>query len=190
MSMCGACRKSVQAAADASPPPEVPKAGRRKPKIGEQLEVLNYPPQLRGLALELPRSYREKALAHWAAQNIDLSDPSDWELEEIQSYLTAQAAIYQRKAGYVRAHSERRRVAAWEARQLEATPTDDADVPPASKNQRFLPASKNQRFLPEPEALARDPIQYAVDRVVKLVNKKLVIALPGGGAAHCQISQL
>ena len=80
MSMCGACRaerSSVQAAADASPPPEVPKAGRRKPKIGEQLEVLNYPQQLRGLALELPRSYREKALANWAAQNIDLIDPSD-----------------------------------------------------------------------------------------------------------------
>ena len=143
---------------------------RRRLKIGEQLEVLNYPPQLRGLALELPRSYREKALTHWAAQNIDLSDPSDWELEEIRKYLTAQAAIYQRKAGYVRAHSERRRVAAWEARQLEATPTDDAD----------------ESVLPEPEALARDPIQYAVDRVVKLVNKKLVIALPGGPPATAQ----
>ena len=158
--MCGACRKLKGGEQD---PPTIT---TRKIKIGEQLEVLNYPPQLRGLALELPRSYREKALAHWAAQNIDLSDPSDWELEEIQSYLTAQAAIYQRKAGYVRAHSERRRVAAWEARQLEATPTDDADVPLASKNQRFLP---------EPEALARDPIQYAVDRVVKLVNKKLLV---------------
>ena len=61
---------------------------RRRLKIGEQYEVLNYPPELRGLALELPRSYREKALTHWAAQNIDLSDPSDWELEEIQSYFT------------------------------------------------------------------------------------------------------
>ena len=160
--MCGACRKLK---GDEQDPPTTT---TRKIKIGEQLEVLNYPPQLRGLALELPRSYREKALTHWAAQNIDLSDPSDWELEEIQSYLTAQAAIYQRKAGYVRAHSERRRVAAWEARQLEATPTDDAD-------ESVPPASKNQRFLPEPEALARDPIQYAIDRVVKLVNKKLVI---------------
>ena len=40
-----------------------PPAGRRI-KIGEGLEVLNYPLQLRGLALELPRSYREKALTH------------------------------------------------------------------------------------------------------------------------------
>ena len=71
----------------------------------------------------------------------------------------------------MKAHSERRRVAAWEARQealAEAAPTDDAD-------ESVPPASKNQRFLPEPEALARDPIQYAIDRVVKLVNKKLVI---------------
>ena len=90
--MCGACRKLKGGEQDP------PTTTTRKIKIGKQLEVLNYPPQLRGLALELPRSYRENALAHWAAQNIDLSDPSDWELEEIQSYLTAQAAIYQRKA--------------------------------------------------------------------------------------------
>ena len=112
--MCGACRKLK---GDEQDPPTTT---TRKIKIGEQLEVLNYPPQLRGLALELPRSYREKALAHWAAQNIDLSDPSDWELEEIQSYLTAQAAIYQRKAGYVKAHSERRRIAVWEAKQSQS----------------------------------------------------------------------
>ena len=148
--MCGACRKVKGAE-------QVPPVATRKIKIGEQYEVLNYPPQLRGLALELPRSYREKALAHWAAQNIDLSDPSDWEADEIRKYLITQSAIYQRKARHMKAHSERRRVAAWEARQLEATPTDDAD----------------ESVPPESEALARDPIQYAVDRVVKLVNKKL-----------------
>ena len=112
MSMCGACRKSVQAAADASPPPEVPEAGRRKPKVGEELEVLVYPPNLRELALELPRSYRERALTHFENQAIDLSDPSDWELDEIQTYLINQASIYRRKAGYVKAHSQRARVAA------------------------------------------------------------------------------
>ena len=132
------------------------------PSIGEELEVFDFPPQFRMLALELPRSYREKALAHFHSQAIDLSDPSDWEADEIEKYLIVQAAIYQRKASHMKAHSERRRVAAWEARQealAEAAPTDDAD----------------ESVPPEPEALARDPIQYAIDRVVKLVNKKLVI---------------
>ena len=135
------------------------KAPRRRIKIGEELEVENFPPQFRTLALELPRSYREKALAHFHAQAIDLSDPSDWEADEIQKYLITQSAIYQRKATHMKAHSERRRVGAWEARQLEATPTDDAD----------------ESVPPEPEALARDPIQYAIDLVVKLVNKKLLV---------------
>ena len=135
------------------------KAPRRKIKIGEELEVSDFPPQFRMLALELPRSYREKALAHFHTQAIDLSDPSDWEADEVRKYLITQSAIYQRKASHMKAHSERRRVAAWEARQLEATPTDDAD----------------ESVPPEPEALARDPIQYAVDRVVKLVNKKLLV---------------
>ena len=135
------------------------KTPRRKIKIGEELEVFDFPAQFRTLALELPRSYRDKALTHFHAQAIDLSDPSDWEADEIQKYLTAQAAIYHRKATHMKAHSERRRIAAWEAKQealaaAEVTPTDDT---------------------PEPEALTRDPIQYAVDRISKLVNMKLVI---------------
>ena len=134
-------------------------APRRKIKIGEELEVFDFPPQFRTLALELPRSYREKALAHFHAQAIDLSDPSDWEVDDIRKYLTAQASIYHRKAGHMKAHSERRRIAAWEAKQkalaaAEVTPTDDA---------------------PEPEALTRDPIQYAFDRISKLINTKLVL---------------
>ena len=143
--MCGACRKLKGGEQDP------PTTTTRKIKIGEQLEVLNYPPQLRGLALELPRSYREKALAHWAAQNIDLSDPSDWELEEIQSYLTAQAAIYQRKAGYVKTHSERRRIAVWEAKQ-----------------------STGQQEPAEPTEFT-DGLEFepAVADVIKRVNKKL-----------------
>ena len=144
---------------------------RRRLKIGEQYEVQNYPPQLRGLALELPRSYREKALANWAAQNIDLSDPSDWELEEIRSYLTTQAAIYQRKAGYVKAHSERRRIAVWEAKQQTLAEEALADVATAE-----IVEPEN-----EPEELAKDPIQYAVNKVTKLVNKKLWPA----GRASC-----
>ena len=75
MQMCGACRKSRQAEVPAEAASE--KSLRRKPKVGEELEVLVYPPNLRELALELPRSYRERALTHFESQGIDLSDPSD-----------------------------------------------------------------------------------------------------------------
>ena len=149
--MCDACRKVVQ--------PE-PAATQRKIKIGEQLEVLNYPPSLQSLALEHPRSYREKALTHWAAQGIDLSDPSDWELDEIRAYLITQASIYRRKAGYVKAHSERRRIAAWEAKQEE-----QADAVPEVDVEDEIP----------PPPRIKDPFQHAVDAVAKLVNKKLAL---------------
>ena len=150
--MCDACRKTLQ--------PE-PVAPQRKIKIGEQLEVLNYPPSLQSLALELPRSYSEKALTHWAAQGIDLSDPSDWELDEIRVYLITQASIYRRKAGYVKAHSERRRIAAWEAKQEEQA---DATVPKVDVEDEIPPPPR-----------IKDPFQHAVDAVAKLVNKKLVL---------------
>ena len=78
MHLCKACRGVASLEADE-------KAPRRKIKIGEELEVFDFPPQFRTLALELPRSYREKALAHFHAQAIDLSDPSDWEADEIRS---------------------------------------------------------------------------------------------------------
>ena len=119
-------------------------------------------------------SYREKALTHWAAQNIDLSDPSDWELEEIRSYLTAQAAIYQRKAGYVKAHSERRRQAAWEAKQQTLAEEALADVANA---EIVEPENEPEELMLKSHAilLAKDPIQYAVNKVTKLVNKKLVL---------------
>ena len=142
----------------------------RKIKIGEELEVLNYPPQLRRLALELPRSYREKALTHWAAQNIDLSDPSDWELDEIHTYLITQASIYRRKAGYVRAHSEWRRIAAWEAKQ-------------ESKQEALADAADADEIAPPPRV--KDSFQHAVDSVAKLVNKKL---WPAGRASCAKIA--
>jgi len=138
------------------------KAPRRKIKIGEELEVFDFPQQFRLLALELPRSYREKALAHFHAQAIDLSDPSDWEADEIQKYLIAQAAIYHRKATHMKAHSERRRIAAWEAKQ-------------SSRQSEAMAAAEVTPTTCEPEALTRDPVQYAVDRISKLVNKKLVL---------------
>ena len=133
---------------------EVPEAGRRKPKVGEELEVLVYPPNLRELALELPRSYRERALTHFENQAIDLSDPSDWELDEIQTYLINQASIYRRKAGYVKAHSQRRRVAEWEAKQ-EALLAGELEIDLGS------------------DPLTKDPVDHAVDGVMKHVNKKL-----------------
>ena len=144
--MCDACRKTVQ------------------------LEVLNYPPSLQSLALELPRSYREKALTHWAAQGIDLSDPSDWELDEIRAYLITQASIYRRKAGYVKAHSERRRIAAWEAKQEEQA---DATVPEVDVEDEIAPP----RRMVKSDAILqiKDPFQHAVASVTKLVNKKLVL---------------
>ena len=151
MQLCKACRGVASLEAE--------KAPRRKIKIGEELEVFEFPPQFRTLALELPRSYREKALAHFHAQAIDLSDPSDWEADEIRKYLIAQSAIYARKATHMKAHSERRRVAAWEARQealAEAAPTDDVTDAVTS----------------EP---VEDPIQHAVARISKLVNKKLLL---------------
>ena len=134
------------------------KAPRRKIKIGEELEVFEFPPQFRTLALELPRSYREKALAHFHAQAIDLSDPSDWEADEIQKYLIVQAAIYQRKATNMKAHSERRRVAAWEARQEALTEAAADNVTAAVTSESV-----------------EDPIQHAIARISKLVNKKLLI---------------
>ena len=156
MQMCGACRKSRQAEVPAEAASE--KSLRRKPKVGEELEVLVYPPNLRELALELPRSYRERALTHFESQGIDLSDPSDWELDEIQTYLISQASIYRRKAGYVKAHSQRRRVAAWEAKQealLETTVEElEAEL--------------------GPDPLTKDPVDHAVAGVMKHVNKKLL----------------
>ena len=153
--MCGACRKSRQAEVPAEAASE--KSLRRKPKVGEELEVLVYPPNLRELALELPRSYRERALTHFESQGIDL-DPSDWELDEIQTYLISQASIYRRKAGYVKAHSQRRRVAAWEAKQealLETTVEElEAEL--------------------GPDPLTKDPVDHAVAGVMKHVNKKLL----------------
>ena len=158
--MCGACRKLKGGEQDP------PTTTTRRLKIGEQYEVLNYPPQLRGLALELPRSYREKALAHWAAQNIDLSDPSDWELEEIQSYLTAQAAIYQRKAGYVKAHSERRRIAAWEAKQSQIE---------ESREEEALANIAASEGVDNTAELMPVGFEHAVAEVTKRVNKKLAM---------------
>ena len=132
---------------------------RRKPKVGEELEVLVYPPNLRELALELPRSYRERALTHFENQAIDLSDPSDWELDEIQTYLINQASIYRRKAGYVKAHSQRRRVAAWEAKQ-EALLAEELEIDLGP-------------LVVHSDPLTKDTVDHAVDSVMKYVNKKL-----------------
>ena len=155
MEMCGACRKESK---DVEQDP--PATTRRKVKIGEELEVLDYPLSLRSLALELPRSYREKARTHFAAQGIDLSDPSDWELDEIRKHLISQASIYQRKAGYIKAHSERRRIAKWEAQQEAQAEAqlENLDAPEIG-----------------PDPLQKDPVQHAVDMVAKRVNKKLML---------------
>ena len=147
------CRKQKKCGA------KVPEASRRKPKVGEELEVLVYPPNLRELALELPRSYRERALTHFENQAIDLSDPSDWELDEIQTYLINQASIYRRKAGYVKAHSQRARDAAWEAKQ-EALLAEELEID----------------LGPDPLTTgvsSTDPVDHAIDGVMKRVNKKL-----------------
>ena len=59
----------------------------RRVKIGEHLEVLDFTPQHRDLALELPRSYRLKAVARFKRMAINLRDPSDWEDAEIREGL-------------------------------------------------------------------------------------------------------
>ena len=103
----------------------------RRPKIGEHLEVLDFAPQHRELALELPRSYRLKAVARFKRMAINLRDPSDWEDGEIREGLISLARIYQKKAGYVRAHAERKRLKVWEAKRDAAVEDEPIeDMPP------------------------------------------------------------
>ena len=103
----------------------------RRPKIGEHLEVLDFAPQHRDLALELPRSYRLKAVARFKRMAINLRDPSDWEDGEIREGLISLARIYQKKAGYVRAHAERKRLEVWEAKRDAAVEDEPIeDMPP------------------------------------------------------------
>ena len=78
----------------------------RRVKIGEHLEVLDFAPQHRELALELPRSYREKAVARFKRMAINLRDPSDWEDAEIRENLSSLAAsIKRRRATFGRMRS-------------------------------------------------------------------------------------
>ena len=119
--------------------------------------MCDFPPEFRTLALELPRESPHA----FPCPGYRSQRPKRLGSRRDPKVLIAQAAIYQRKATHMKAHSERRRIAAWEAKQealAEAASTEaDESVPP------------------EPEALMRDPIQYAVDRISKLVNTKLVI---------------
>ena len=99
MPMCGACRK---------------------PKLGEEEEVEQFAPHLREAALELPRSYRRKALERFKSMAIDISNPSDQNTEEILAIFTTLKSTYQRKAEHVRATAERKRVAKWEGKRHDA----------------------------------------------------------------------
>ena len=134
------------------------------------LEVLDFAPQHRELALELPRSYREKAVARFKRMAINLRDPSDWEDGEIRERLISPARIYQKKAGYVRAHAERKRLEVWEA---------DCRPGLLCKNQRFLlqRAGLDSADLGSAEVLDNkldvDTIQDAVFRETLCVNRKL-----------------
>ena len=95
--MCGACRK---------------------PKLGEEEEVEQFAPHLRKAALELPRSYRRKALERFKI--IDIANPSDQNEEEIREVIANLKSSYQRKAEHVRVAAERKRVAAWEGKRHDA----------------------------------------------------------------------
>ena len=81
-------------------------------------------------------------------------------------YLTAQAAIYLRKAGYVKAHSERRRIAAWEAKQSQIEELREEE---ALAN---IAASEGVDNTAE---LMPVGFKHAVAEVTKRVNKKLAM---------------
>ena len=125
----------------------------RRVKIGEHLEVLDFAPQHRELALELPRSYREKAVARFKRMAVNLRNPSNWEDAEIRENLSSLARIYQKKAGYVRAYAERKRLEVWEAKR-DATVDDELieDLPPLELE-----------------------TEVAIAEVVRSVNRKLKI---------------
>ena len=92
----------------------------RRPKLGEQEEVDGFAPHLREAALELPRSYRRKALERFRVMAIDIANPSDQNTEEILGIFTTLKSTYQRKAEFVRAAAERKRLAKWEGKRLDA----------------------------------------------------------------------
>ena len=136
----------------------------RRVQIGKHLEVLDFAPQHRELALELPRSYRLKAVARFKRMTINLRDPSDWEVAEIREGLISLAHIYQKKAGYVRAHAERKRLEVWEAKRDAAAEDEPIEDMPHLELET----------------------KVAIAEVVRSVNRKLwpagrARALSGGG---------
>ena len=149
----------------------------RRPKIGEHLEVLDFAPQHRELALELPRSYREKAVARFKRMAINLRDPSDWEDGEIRAGLISLARIYQKKAGYVRAHAERKRLEVWEAKR-DATAEDEPSASTSAPTIEDLPPLELET-------------EVAIAEVVRSVNRKLGLpARPERSAAEGQFSEI
>ena len=98
---------------------------------------------------------------------INLRDPSDWKDAEICENLSSLALIYQKKAGYIRAHAERKRLEVWEAKR-DAIAEDEPieDMPPLELETKV-----------------------AISEVVRSVNRKLfcdsrrtIIGLPGRGS--------
>ena len=89
----------------------------RKPKLGED-EVSQFAPYLRDTALQLPRSYRERALKRFKAMAIDISNPSDQQTEEIRTIIADLVAGYQHKALRARTGAARKRLEVWNSRNL------------------------------------------------------------------------
>ena len=155
----------------------------RRPKIGEHLEVLDFAPQHRELALELPRSYREKAVARFKRMTINLRDPSDWEDGEIRENLSSLARIYQKKAGYVRAHAERKRLEVWEAKRDAAAEDEPSASTSASTS---APTIEDMPPLEKSHAIFALELEteVAIAEVVRSMNRKL---WPAGRASYAKI---
>jgi hypothetical protein len=135
-------------------------ASCRKPKYGEIGEVAELAPPLRAAALELPRSFRKRALARCKSLAIDVTAPNEQHTEEALTIFANLQVSYAKKAANIKDAAERKRFESW-----------------AIKNDPLAKYRPNRpRGVPvgcEIPVVHDDPVEQAVMEVMISVNRKL-----------------